>query len=203
MSFLFKILEKSGLYVATAANVAPGQKPPAEVVITKTRVVSIRELAGGETATVSGPKGFQATPEDVYAAAKITTPAHGMTAEKFRELAQKPAYRDMTPENRQKALLAELGAAGVPSEEVVADAVKKDQALDAYERFLTQRLADSKKDLGERRAKLQAELAAVEAAEKKAEADFEAWRKAKQAREKELAESLAPLMSDGKISQGG
>lgn len=202
MSILFKLLEKSGLYVASASNVAAGQKPPTEILVTKTRVVSIQELTGPKVEVVSGPKGFQATPEDVYAAAKIQPPAHGMTAENFRDLGAKALYKDMSPENRQKALLAELATAGVPSEEVVADAVRKDQALDAYERFLVQRLAATKKEFAEKRAKLQAELAAVDEAERKTEADFEAWKKAKQAREKELADSLAPLMADGKISVG-
>lgn len=203
MSIIAKLLEKSGLYVASASNVTPGQKPPAEVTITRTRVVSIQELTGPRVETVSGPKGFQATPEDVYAAAKIKSPAHGMTAEKFRELGAKPLYKDMSPENRQKALLAELATAGVPSEEVVADAVRKDEALDAYERFLVQRLAQSKKEFAEKRARLQAELAAVDVTEKKTEADFEAWKRAKAAREKELSEALAPLMADGKISVSG
>ncbi|MCE9583777.1 MAG: hypothetical protein K8T20_14945 [Planctomycetes bacterium] len=200
MSILMKVLEKTGLYVATASNVAPGEKPPAQVQITTTRVISIRELLGPQPETVTGPKGFQATAEDVYAAAKIKAPAHGWTVERFRELAKKPLYKDMSPENRQKALLAELATAAVPSEEIVADGMRKDQALDAYENFLVQRLAQSKKESADRKAKLQAELAAVDEAGKKTEAEFEAWRKAKQAREKELAESLAPLMADGKIS---
>jgi hypothetical protein len=201
MSLIYKILEKTGLYVATASNVTPGQKPPAQVTITTTKVVSIRELCGSPVETISGPKGFQATADDVYAAAKIKAPEHGMTVEKFRELAAKPLYRDMSPENRQKALLAELATAGVPSEEVVADAVRKDQALDAYERFLVARLAKSKEEFAATRAKLQADLAALEGVEKKLEVDFEAWKKAKQAREKELADALKPLTSESKISQ--
>ena len=186
--------------VATASNVTPGQKPPAEITITTTRVVSIRELCGTPSETVSGPKGFQATPEDVYAAAKIKTPENGWTAERLRELTRKPLYRDMSPENRQKALLAELATAGIKSEDLVADAVRKDQALDAYERFLVNRLAQSKKEFAATRAKFQADMAALEGVEKKLELDFEAWKKAKQAREKELAEALAPLTSEGNIS---
>ncbi len=200
MSIIHKLLEKTGLYVATASNVAAGQKPPAEITITTTKVVSIRELCGPPAETISGPKGFQATPDDVYAAAKIKAPEHGMTVEKFSELAAKPLFRDMSPQNRQKALLAELATAGVPSEEVVADAVRKDQALDAYERFLVNRLAQSKKDFAATRAKLQADLAALEGVEKKLELDFEAWKKAKQAREKALADALTPLTSESKIS---
>ncbi|KAF0245907.1 MAG: hypothetical protein FD180_1169 [Planctomycetota bacterium] len=200
MSLIYKLLEKTGLYVATASNVTPGQKPPAEILITTTKVVSIKELCGAPTDVIAGPKGFQATPEDVYAAAKIKPPDRGMTVEKFRELAAKPLYKDMSPQNRQKALLAELATAGVPSEEVVADAVRKDQALDSYERFLVNRLAQSKKEFAATRSKLEADIVALAGVEKKLELDFEAWKKTKQAREKELAEALAPLTSESRIS---
>ncbi|MBI2923765.1 MAG: hypothetical protein HYY18_22130 [Planctomycetes bacterium] len=202
MAFLMTILQKSGLVVVQAANVQPGEHPkPSEVQITTMRVVSLKDLVGPQTATISGPKGFKATAEDVFAAAKLVEPENGWTAEKFRELAAKPLYRDMSPENRQKALLAELATNAVTPEQIVTDAVRKDEALDAYERFLQQRLAQTKKESAEKRKKLEAELAAVAEMEKSTEADFAAWQAAKRRKEAELAESLAPLMADGKITK--
>ena len=200
MSFLMKMMEKAGLVVASAPNATPGQKV-AEIQITRTRVVSLREIVAPEVTQVSGPKGFKATPADVFAAAKLEPPANGWTVEKFRELAAKPLYRDMSQENRQKALLAELATNSADPAAIVADAVRKDEALDAYERFLTQKLAQTKKDAAAKKEKLIAEVAALETMEKATAAEFEAWRAAKVAKEKELAEALAPLMADGKITQ--
>lgn len=199
MSFLMKMMEKAGLVVASAPDATPGQKV-SEIQITRTRVVSLREIVAPEVTQVSGPKGFKATPADVFVAAKLPPPANGWTIEKFRELAAKPLYRDMSPENRQKALLAELATNSADPAAIVADAVRKDEALDAYERFLTQRLAQTKKDAAAKKEKLIAEVAALETMEKATVAEFEAWRAAKVAKEKELAEALAPLMADGKIS---
>jgi hypothetical protein len=198
MSFLMTILEKSGLVVAKAA--APGKAEPEKVVITTARVVSLRELVQPEGTQMAGPKGFKATPDDVFAVAKIVSPANGWTAEKVRSVAAKPAYKDMKPETRQKAILSELATAGADPEAIVADAVKRDEALDAYERFLEKKLADTKKQAAEQRKKLVAELGAVEGMLKQTEADFAAWKAAKQAKERELAEGLAPLMKDGTIS---
>lgn len=201
MSLLMSLLEKTGLVVASAKNVAPGEHPkPQEVQITTARVVSIKDLMQPAGAVLSGPRGFKASPADVFAAAKLAPPENGWTVEKFRELAAKPLYRDMSPENRQKALLAELATNKVSSEQIVADAVRKDEALDAYERFLAQRLEQTRKEAEEKRRKLEAELKAVGGAAQQAETEFAAWQAAKQQKEREMIEALAPLMADGKIS---
>lgn len=201
MSFLMTILQKAGLVVSEASNVAPGQHPkPADVKIEK-RTISIKDLLGPQAAVVSGPKGFKATPEDVFAAAKLEAPADGWTAEKLRELAQKPIYREMSAENRQKAILAELATASANPESIVADAVRKDEALDAYERFLTQKLEQTRREAAEKKRKLEDELEKLDAMVKQTAADFEAWKAAKRRKEEDLAEALAPLLQDGKISR--
>jgi hypothetical protein len=202
MSFLLTLLEKSGLYVAKAANVKPGEHPaPAQVQITSARIVSLKDLVAPPESVVQGPKGFKATADDVFAAAKIAPPENGWTVERFRELALKPTYKDMPRETRQKALLSELATLNVAPESIVADAVRKDEALDGYERFLQKRLDETRREAADRRKKLEAELAAVAAMEKQTASEFEAWKAAKRAKEAELAEALEPLMADGKISK--
>ena len=57
--FLMGILEKAGLVVASAQNVAPGSAAPAPAaVVIQTRVVSIKELVTPGPTHLAGPKGF-------------------------------------------------------------------------------------------------------------------------------------------------
>jgi len=200
MSLIMTLLSRSGLYVATVAPPAKGAAP-AEVEITAMKVISLRDLTAPQEPVVSGPKGFQASMMDVFAAAKLPAPEGGWTAERMLDLARKPLYREMSPENRQKAVLAELATHSVNPETVVLDAVRKDQALDAYERFLQKKLEETRREAESRRAALQKEIAAVEGMLGKTEGEFAAWQAAKRGKEAELAEALEPLLAHGKISR--
>ena len=72
----------------------------------------------------------------VYESAKIVPPAHGYTVLKIAEMLQSEHIRTLPADVRRKSVLVALDAAGVKVEEIVEDAVRRDRALDTYERVL-------------------------------------------------------------------
>ena len=100
----------------------------------------------------------------------------------------------------------------VPIADVVQDAVRRDQALDQFERFLQAKLAEHATAADRDNATLQAELdelarrnrermdanrRAVDSARER----FETWRASKQEEERRLAEAVAPFVSANPITR--
>ena len=82
----------------------------------------------------------------VYDEAGVTIPDHGYGVDKVAEMLQGKRLSSLSREVRATAVLAALEAAQVDVTDVIADAVKRDKALDAFE-------AAKEKELHELRAK--------------------------------------------------
>ena len=78
----------------------------------------------------------------VYDAAKIAAPAHGYTVLKVAEMLQSEHIRALPAEVKRKSVMVALDAAGVKVTDIVEDAVRRDRALDTYERVLQKSLDD-------------------------------------------------------------
>ena len=76
----------------------------------------------------------------VYESAKIAPPAHGYTVLKVAEMLQSEHIRALPADVKRKSILVALDAAGVKVAEIVEDAVRRDRALDTYERVLQKHL---------------------------------------------------------------
>src|ERR1035438_7510177 len=72
--------------------------------------------------------------DEIYHAAEIQAPAHGYTITKVTEMLQSERIRTLPAEVKKNSVLLALDAAGVKIEEVIEDAVKRDRALDGFER---------------------------------------------------------------------
>jgi len=128
--------------------------------------------ASPETAEAPGPRGTRArdiAPEEVappasaapthsdvamevedfgavYAEAGVTIPDHGYGVDKVAEMLRGKRLSSLGREVRATAVLAALEAAQVDVKDVIADAVRRDKALDAFE-------AAKERELHELRAK--------------------------------------------------
>ncbi len=148
---------------------------------------------------------------EIYAAAEIATPPHGYTVLKVAEMLQSPHIKDLPSEVRRSSVLVALDAAGVKVATIVEDAVRRDKALDAFER-IQQKAADEfdAAKLEENR-KLQAEIdkmtadykariqANTDAAAKRREA-FAAWRVQKQIEEQKIADCVGYFVTENPIT---
>lgn len=158
-------------------------------------------------APVGNPTSF----EEIYRAAEIQPAAHGYTILKVAEMLGSEHIRGLPAEVRRNAVLVALEAAGVKITQVIEDAVRRDRALDTYERVLQQSLEELKarkteenrqiqaemdRVIGEYRARIQANTEEVA----KKEESFYGWRLGKQQEEKKIADAVAYFVSENPIT---
>lgn len=128
-----------------------------------TRVVSLAELES-EVATAGGALQARQRAEmtrdfkGICAAAGVPEPKHGWTIERLEHELRQPAIAALDRPSAQAAILEALRSAGVPVEDVVRDAVARDQALDAYASELRGQLAKRGRARTERRAEIAQEI---------------------------------------------
>lgn len=166
------------------------------------------------TAAPAPPAALTGRPLDlseIYSAAEITTPAHGYTVLKVAEMLQSPHIKDMPAEVRRSSVLVALDAAGVKVQQIVEDAVRRDKALDAFERIQQKAAEDFEAAKLEENRKLQAELdkltadyqakmrSNTEAAAKRREA-FAAWRVQKQIEEQKISDCVSYFVTENPIT---
>src|SRR5262249_46240292 len=78
----------------------------------------------------------------VYEEAGVTIPDHGYGVDKVAEMLQGKRLSSLSREVRATAVLAALEAAQVDVKDVIADAVKRDKALDGFEAAKERELAE-------------------------------------------------------------
>jgi hypothetical protein len=161
------------------------------------------------TATVANPTSFA----EIYQAAEIHPPTHGFTIEKVGDMLHSEHIRSLPRDVKKSSILVALEAAGAPIQDVIQDAMKRDQALDTFEsvqeRALNQLEAQKTQEnqqiqaeldrlLGEHKARIQANNDAV-AKEKER---FFAWRLKKQEEEQKIADSVSYFVTENPIAGG-
>ena len=162
------------------------------------------------TAPVADPSSFA----EIYQAAEIAPPAHGYTIEKVAAMLQSEHLRGLSTEVKRSSILVALEASGAKIEDVIQDAVRRDRALDGYERVLQKSLSDIQtrkseenrqieaemnKMLAEYRARIQANNEAIS----KETARFSAWRTKKQQEEKNIADTVGHFVTENPITVSG
>ena len=162
------------------------------------------------TAPVSNPTSFA----EIYQAAEIPTPTHGFTIEKVGDMLRSEHIRNLPRDVKRSSVLVALEASGVPIQDVIQDAMKRDQALDTFEsvqeKALNQLQAQKEQEnqqvqaeldrvMAEQRSKMQANNDAV-AKEKER---FFAWRLKKQEEEQKIADTVSYFVTDNPIGTGG
>lgn len=155
--------------------------------------------------------GAATTFEDIYNAADIKQPVHGYTILKVSDMLQSEHIRQMPAEVKKGSILVALDAAGVKIQEVIQDAIRRDQALDGFERVrlksvedLEARKLDENKKIqdaldkyvAEQKARLQANLDEVA----KQKESFAAWRIQKQLEEQRIADCVSYFVAENPIS---
>ena len=196
-----------------------GEKPPtsrstatSEPPVAPQRVADIVRDAADVSFTA--PVADTAAFDDIYRSAQIEPPPHGFTVLKVADMLQNEHLQGLAPEVKRKSILVALDAAGVPVTEVIEDAVRRDRALDTYERVLATHLDDLRaakaqentrieEEIAQRVAELRARIDAnnLEVAEEAGGVD--AWRLRKQAEERRIADTVSHFVSENPITIAG
>lgn len=191
----------------------PNPKVPAGG--TKSAAQSVAEIASTIavepkfTSPVSDSTSF----EQIYKAAEIPAPPQGYSILKVSQMLESEHIRNLPSDVKKSSVLVALDAAGVDIKEIIQDAVRRDRALDGYERVQqrsvqeleTQKSRENSdlqaqidKYVTEQRAKIQANNDAV-AREKER---FTGWRLKKQQEEKKIAEAVGYFVTENPITTG-
>jgi hypothetical protein len=162
------------------------------------------------TAPVSPAAGF----EEIYGAAEIQPPAHGYTIMKIADMLQSERIRTLPAEVKKSSVLLALDAAGVKIEEVIEDAVKRDRALDGFERVQQKALDDLERRKDQENREIQADLdrlvqehnARIQGNKDEVGREkerFYAWRLQKQQEEQKISDSVSYFVVENPITTGG
>jgi hypothetical protein len=162
------------------------------------------------TTPVNNPSSFA----EIYRAAEIHPPTHGFTIEKVAEMLHSEHIRNLPREVKRSSVLVTLDAVGAPLQDVIQDAVKRDQALDTFERVQEQALSQLESQKEQENQQIQAEIDRVVAEHRsriQANSDevarekerFFAWRLKKQEEEQKIADAVSYFVADNPITTGG
>ena len=161
-------------------------------------------------ATPSNPASF----DEVYEAAEIHPPAHGFTIMKVGEMLRSEHIRNLPKDVKRSSVLVALEAAGAPIQDVIEDAVKRDRALDTFERVQEKSLAESESRKVQENQQIQAEMDRVTAEYRsriqanndsiaKEKEKFYAWRLKKQEEEQKISDAVSYFVTANPITTGG
>ena len=161
------------------------------------------------TSPVSDPTSF----DEIYKAAEIPPAPQGYSILKISHMLESEHLRELPSEVKKSSVLVALDAAGVDIKEVIQDAIRRDRALDTYER-VQQRAADElearkTKENGEiqtqidqyvteQRAKIQSNNEEVSREKER----LAGWRLKKQQEEKKIADAVGYFVSENPITTG-
>ena len=184
-----------------------GSKPEAE----PQRVSDVIPDDGPETAP-SAPATASVDLNTVYDAAKIVAPAHGYTVLKVSEMLESEHISALPTDVKRKSLMVALDAAGVKVNEIVEDALRRDRALDAYERVLQKSLEDLRaqtaaenqrieEEISQRVAELRVKIDENNKRTKSEQDDFLAWQTRKRQEEEIIAKAVGYFVSENPITR--
>jgi hypothetical protein len=172
------------------------------------------------TTTVIPASQFASTPanltsfNEIYDAAEIHPPAHGFTIMKVGEMLRSEHIRSLPKDVKRSSVLVALEAAGAPLEDVIQDAVKRDRALDTFERVQERAVADLEARKSQENQQIQIEMDRVTAeyrariqanndAIAKEKERFFAWRLKKQEEEQKISDAVSYFVTVNPITTGG
>ena len=147
----------------------------------------------------------------VYEAAKIAAPAHGYTVLKVAEMLDSEHIRTLPPDVKRKSVMVALDAARVKITEIVEDAVRRDRALDTYEKVLSKSVDDLRAETAADNQRIEQEIA-TRVAELRAQIDennrkmsaeereLAAWRARKHREEEVIATAVGYFTSENPIT---
>lgn len=201
--------EASGPNAADAiAQIAASIQPGIDQKIEQKAAQSAPAAAAAPMPAGSGkPMAFN----DIYATAEIAAPAHGYTILKVSDMLQSQHIKELPSEVKRSSIMVALEAAGVHMKDIVEDAVRRDKALDAFERVQQKQIEDFETAKVDENKKLQAELDKLTAEYKaKMQANSEAvaqrketffaWRVDKQKEEQKIADAVSYFVTENPIT---
>ena len=191
----------------------PGETEPKSPPDPASAVAEIAASVATETqftTPIKNPNAF----DQIYSAAEISAPPNGYSILKIADMLQSDLIRNASADMKKSSILLALDAAGVPLKSVIEDAIRRDRALDTYERVQQKAFeelearkseenhlieAEIERLVSERRGRIQANSEAVA----RERARVEDWRKQKEKEEQRIADTVAYFVTENPITTRG
>jgi hypothetical protein len=183
---------------------APAVAPPPR------RVADVAQAASADP-SFAGPITTAVDLGEVYASAQIAAPPHGYTVLKVAEMLGSEHIAALPPDVKRKSVMVALDAAGVKVTDIVEDAVRRDRALDTFERVLQKHVDDARAEVAAENARLEDEInqrvaelrARIDENARRVTAEEQellAWQTRKQQEEATIAEAVSYFVSENPIT---
>ena len=187
----------------TASTVEAAPAPPRRV----TDIVPDAEADARFAAPVTGPTDLGI----VYTSAQIPVPSHGYTVLKVAEMLRSEHLQSLPSEVKRKSIMVALDAAGVKVTEIVEDAVRRDRALDTFERVLQKHVDDLatavaaenariEEEINQRVAELRTRIDENTRRVRVEQDELTAWRARKHQEEATIADAVSYFVSENPIT---
>jgi len=186
-------------FIETPPTEAPPAQPPGEAPAPPPRAADLVKDAAADP-ELSGPVTTPVSFDDVYAAAQIQAPAHGYSVLKVAEMLQSEHLQALPPDVKKKSILVALDFAGVKVAEIVEDAVRRDRALDTYERVLQKNLEQLRAEKEREIKQLEETISRTRAELDKEQKELDKWCTRKRLEENRIAEAVAYFVSQNPIT---
>lgn len=112
---------------------------------------------------VTGPRGDLLSYEDIYRAAGILSPGSGYGIHKVVEMLNSERIRDLSKDIKRASVLMALDAAGISADELLTDATRRQNALNAYEAGQRKQLEDFETRKAQENARIEEEMEKIRA----------------------------------------
>jgi hypothetical protein len=206
-NFLISVDQADSSNKESAAGSGEPKRPVRTAAQTVAEIASNVAAEPTFTTPVNNPNSFN----DIYLAAEIRQPSHGYTVLKVADMLQSEHIRSLPSEVKRSSILVALEAAGVKLEAVIEDAVRRDRALDTYERVLQKSLEELEARKSEENRRIEEEMerlvnehrARVQANNDelaKEKEHFFGWRLQKQQEEKRIADAVSHFTTENPIT---
>lgn len=161
------------------------------------------------TTPVSDPTSF----DEIYKAAEIPTPPQGYTILKISQMLESEHIRNLPSDVKKSSVLVGLDAAGVDIKEIIQDAIRRDRALDTYERVQQRAAAELEARKNKENSEIQAQIdqyvtgqrAKIQSNNEEVAREkerFTGWRLKKQQEEKKIADAVGYFVTENPITTG-
>jgi hypothetical protein len=203
MTFI-KFLQGIGDRFGILESVSNSESMPATRI--QMRIVSLQELAsemrsGEVNALADSPAELATTFDKIFEAAGISSNPGEWTMDRLQEIIQRETDQKKSRAEVQKAVLDLLKSEGVPSETLVKDAIARDQALDAFEARVGERINARREACRRRLLEIEAQIKNLQNENAKIfenlktdEEKWRDWRRGKRAHERALASTVGYLV---------
>ncbi len=161
------------------------------------------------TTPVSDPTSF----DEIYKAAEIPEAPQGYSIMKVAHMLESEHIRNLPSDVKKSSVLVALDAAGADIKDVIQDAIRRDRALDTYERVQQRAVEELESKKTQENAQIQAQIdnfLTAQRAKIQANSDeiarekerFAGWRLKKQQEEKKIADTVGYFVSENPITTG-